>query len=104
MNDRATALAPGACYGPSLLGDNLPLVPSSEGFTLVRDEIESIFAVANGYVVTRTLLKQRSRLSQPVTFAAGIYADDPASKLGPALLPDRPSGPLAVTIVLRVRK
>jgi hypothetical protein len=93
MNDRATALAPGACYGPSLLGDNLPLVPSSEGFTLVRDEIESIIAVANGYIVTRTLPKQRSRLSQPVTFAAGIYADDPASKLGPALLPDRPSGP-----------
>ena len=54
MNDRATALAPGACYGPSLLGNNLPLVPSSEGFTLVRDEIESIFAVANGYVVTRS--------------------------------------------------
>ena len=62
MNDRATALAPGACYRPSLLGNNLPLVPSSEGFTLVRDEIESIFAVANGYVVTRTLLQQRSRL------------------------------------------
>jgi hypothetical protein len=31
MNDRATALAPGACYGLSPLGDNLPLVPSSEG-------------------------------------------------------------------------
>ena len=100
MNDRATALAPGACYGPSPLGDNLPLVRSSEGFTLVRDEIESIFAAANGYVVTRTLLEQRSRLSQPVTFSAGIYADDPASKLSPALHPDRPSGPLAVTIVL----
>jgi hypothetical protein len=34
MNDRATALAPGACYGPSPLGDNLALVPSNEGFPL----------------------------------------------------------------------
>jgi hypothetical protein len=56
MNDRETVLAPGAVAGPSPLGDNLPLVPSSatsrvlveEGFTLVwENEVESIFTVAN---------------------------------------------------------
>jgi kojibiose phosphorylase len=83
------------------LGLSLPLVPSSdlgwliveEGFKPVREhEIESIFAVANGYVGTRSSLEEGSRLSQPVTFAAGIYGDSPASELGPALvvLPDWP--------------
>ena len=85
----------------SPLGVNLPLAPSGdpgwllveEGFTLVREhEIELIFAVANGYIGTRASLEEGSRLSQPATFAAGIYADDPASELGPALavLPDWP--------------
>jgi hypothetical protein len=70
-----------------------------EGFTLVREhEIESIFAVANGYIGTRASLEEGGRLSQPVTFAAGIYADDPASELGPALavLPDWPHLEIAV--------
>ena len=99
MIDRETALAPSRVTGPSPRGVNLPLAPSSdlgwllveEGFTLVREhEIESIFAVANGYIGTRASLEEGSRLSHPVTFAAGIYADDPASGLGPALvvLPD----------------
>ena len=102
MNDRETALAPGG-----VVGVRLPLVPSSdpgwllveEGFTLVREhEIESIFAVANGYIGTRASLEEGSRLSQPDTFAAGIYVDDPASKLGPALavLPDWPHLEIAV--------
>jgi kojibiose phosphorylase len=77
------------------LGLSLPLAPSNdpgwliveEGFKPVREhEIESIFAVANGYVGTRSSLEEGSRLSQPVTFAAGIYSDGPASELGPALV------------------
>jgi trehalose/maltose hydrolase-like predicted phosphorylase len=107
MSGHDTALVPGSVTDLSPLGVNLPLAPSSdpgwllveEGFTLVREhEIESIFAVANGYIGTRASLEEGSRLSQPVTFAAGIYADDPASELGPALavLPDWPHLQVAV--------
>ena len=62
MIDREAAPAAGSATGPSPLGVNLPLAPSSdpgwllveEGFTLVREhEIESIFAVANGYIGTQ---------------------------------------------------
>ena len=101
MMDRATALAPGGVRGLSPIGVDLPLAPSGdpgwllleEGFTFVREhEIESIFAVANGYIGTRGSLEEGGRLSQPATFAAGVYADDPASELGPVLvvLPDWP--------------
>ena len=107
MSDRETPLAPGSVTGGSALGVNLPLAPSSdlgwliveEGFTSVREhEIESVFAVANGYLGTRASLEEGSRLSQPVTFVAGIYADDPVSGLGPALvvLPDWPHLEIAV--------
>ena len=101
MNDRETALARGSVTGLIPPGVSLPLAPSSdpswllveEGFAPVREhEIESIFAVANGYIGTRASLEEGSRVSQPVTFSAGIYADGPASELGPALavLPDWP--------------
>ena len=107
MIDQETALAPGSVTSLSPPGVNLPLAPSSdpgwllveEGFTLVREhEIESIFAVANGYIGTRASLEEGSRLSQPITFAAGIHAHDPASELGPALavLPDWPHLEIAV--------
>lgn len=62
-----------------------------EGFTLIREhEVESIFSLANGYIGTRASLEEGSRLSQPDTFAAGIYIDEPAAELGPtlAVLPD----------------
>ncbi|MBU3887866.1 glycoside hydrolase family 65 protein [Methylosinus sp. KRF6] len=62
-----------------------------DGFTLVREhEIESIFAVANGYIGARAAVEEGSRLSQPGVFAAGVYIDDPNSLVGPALatLPD----------------
>ena len=71
MSDRETALAPGGGTGLSPLGVVLPLAPSSdpgwllveEGFTLVREhEIESIFAVANGYIGTRASLARLSQL------------------------------------------
>lgn len=70
-----------------------------EGFTLVREhEIESVLAIANGYVGTRASLEEGSRLSRPGTFVAGVYVDESASILGPALavLPDWPHLEIAV--------
>jgi trehalose/maltose hydrolase-like predicted phosphorylase len=76
------------------LNIDLPLTPTSdpawllaeEDFTLAREhEIESIFAIGNGYVGTRASLDEGSPLSWPATFAAGVYVDDPASDLGPTL-------------------
>ena len=101
MSDRETALAPCTATSRGPLGVDFPLAPSSdsgwliveEGFTLVREhEIESIFAISNGYIGTRASLEEGSRLSQPDTFAAGIYVENSAPELGPelAVLPDWP--------------
>ena len=101
MTDQAIVLAPCSVTGLGRTGVNLPLASSEdprwllieEGFDLVREhEVESIFTVANGYSGTRGSLEEGSRLSQPVTFAAEFYANDPTSELGPALvvLPDWP--------------
>ena len=47
---------------------------SEEGFTLGREhEVESLFAIANGYVGNRGSLAEGSPLSAPATFAAGIF-------------------------------
>jgi trehalose/maltose hydrolase-like predicted phosphorylase len=75
-----------ACSDPSWL-----LV--EEGGTLFREhEIESIFAIANGFIGTRASLEEGSKLSRPATFAAGVYVDGSALKPGPelAVLPDWP--------------
>src|SRR6266536_1368248 len=99
MSDRSTVAMPSSITAGNWLGVKLPLVPSSdpgwllieESFTLVREhEIESIFAISNGFIGTRASLEEGSRLSQPATFIAGIYVNDPRSGLGPALtvLPD----------------
>ena len=107
MTDQETALTLGSVAGRWRPGVGLPIAPSAdlgwllveEGFTLVREhEIESIFAVANRYIGTRALLEEGCRLSQPATFAAGVYADDPASGLGPglAVLPNWPHLEVAV--------
>ncbi len=64
-----------------------------EGFAPLREhEIESIFAIANGYVGTRASLEEESRCSQPGAFLAGVFIEDPGSTLGPslALLPGWP--------------
>lgn len=56
-----------------------------EGFTLAREhEIESLFAVSNGYVGTRGSLAEGSPLSAPATFVAGIFDCDPGDPV-PAL-------------------
>lgn len=99
MSERETALAPGNIRANNRFSVEFPLAPSvdpgwlllEEGFTLVREhEIESIFAIANGYIGTRASLEEGSRFSQPATFAAGVYVDDHNSALGPtlAVLPD----------------
>ena len=45
-----------------------------EGFTLAREhEVESLFAIANGYVGNRGSLAEGSPLSAPATFVAGVF-------------------------------
>lgn len=45
-----------------------------DGFNLAREhEIESLFAVSNGYVGSRASLAEGSPLSNPATFIAGVY-------------------------------
>ena len=51
-----------------------------EGFTLAREhEVESLFAISNGYVGNRGSLAEGSALSAPATFLAGIFehSDEP---------------------------
>jgi trehalose/maltose hydrolase-like predicted phosphorylase len=84
---------------PSRLSVELPLTPTTEpdwlliedGFNLTREhEIESIFAVGNGYVGTRASLEEGTRLSWAATFAAGVYTGDPTFGPKLAVLPDWP--------------
>jgi kojibiose phosphorylase len=62
---------------------DLPATPTAdsswllveEGFNPAREhEIESLFAVANGYVGTRGSLAEGSPFSSPATFVAGVFA------------------------------
>ncbi len=49
-----------------------------EGFTLAREhEVESLFAIGNGYVGNRGSLAEGSLLSAPATFVAGVFVVDP---------------------------
>lgn len=60
-----------------------------EGADSAREhEIESILAIANGYLGIRASIPEGSRFSHPATFAAGLYVKD--GTLGPtfAVLPD----------------
>jgi kojibiose phosphorylase len=62
-----------------------------EGFTLAREhEIESLFAIGNGYVGNRGSLAEGSPLSAPATFAAGVFelSPTPGSVPGFFVLPD----------------
>ena len=64
---------------------------SEEGFTLSREhEIESLFAIANGYVGNRGSLAEGSPLSAPATFMAGVFEqlDIPGSTPQLMTLPD----------------
>ena len=62
-----------------------------DGFTLAREhEIESLFAIANGYVGNRGSLAEGSPLSAPATFVAGIFrqSDTPGAVPELMTLPD----------------
>jgi trehalose/maltose hydrolase-like predicted phosphorylase len=64
---------------------------TEEGFTLSREhEIESLFAIANGYVGNRGSLAEGSPLSAPATFMAGVFEqlDIPGSTPQFMTLPD----------------
>jgi trehalose/maltose hydrolase-like predicted phosphorylase len=53
-----------------------------EGFTLAREhEVESLFAIGNGYVGHRGSLTEGSQMSAPATFVAGVFeqSDRPGS-------------------------
>ncbi|MEK8090931.1 glycoside hydrolase family 65 protein [Thermithiobacillus plumbiphilus] len=61
-----------------------------EGFNLAREhEIESIFAIGNGYLGSRASLAEGSNLSAPATLIAGVFDHDPVSNVPDlALAPD----------------
>jgi len=62
-----------------------------EGFTLARErEVESLFAIGNGYVGNRASLAEASALSVPGTFVAGIFTHPTGPGAVPQLmvLPD----------------
>ncbi|HEX9071764.1 MAG TPA: glycoside hydrolase family 65 protein [Pseudolabrys sp.] len=69
----------------------LPVAPTDdpewtfveEGFTLAREhEVESLFAIGNGYVGSRGSLAEGSALSSPATFVAGVFDSDASSLSG----------------------
>ncbi|HYH00378.1 MAG TPA: glycosyl hydrolase family 65 protein [Terriglobales bacterium] len=62
-----------------------------EGFALAREhEVESLFAIANGYVGNRGSLAEGTALSAPATFAAGVFeaSSKPGTVPGLFVLPD----------------
>ena len=78
-------------------GIDLPACPISdaawklveEGFVLSREhEIESLFAIGNGFVGTRASLAEGSALSAPATFLAGLFDQRPEATPGLVALPD----------------
>jgi len=68
-----------------------------EGFTLTREhEVESLFAIGNGYAGSRGSLSEGSALSAPATFIAGVY--DAAEGAVPGLVAVADWTNLSVTI------
>lgn len=57
-----------------------------EGFTLTREhDVESLFAIGNGFVGSRGSLAEGSAFSAPATFVAGVFDSEPGSV--PGLVP-----------------
>ncbi len=68
-----------------------PWLLVEEGFTLAREhEVESLFAIGNGYVGNRGSLAEGSPLSAPATFLAGVFEhpDKPGAVPQLLTLPD----------------
>ena len=87
----ACALALAERFGAKLIGLGVEMIPPlafdngfysvdaewvivEEGFTLAREhEVESLFAIGNGYAGSRGSLGEGYALSAPATFVAGVY-------------------------------
>ena len=68
-----------------------------EGFTLTREhELESLFAIGNGYAGSRGSLAEGSALSAPATFVAGVFDSEAGSV--PGLAPTADWTRLSATI------
>src|SRR5450759_4147965 len=85
----------------------LPAVPTGdpgwilveEGFTLAREhEVESLFAIGNGYAGSRGSLAAGSALYAPATFVAGVFDSKPGSV--PELAPTADWTHLSTTCLL----
>jgi len=60
-----------------------------KGFDPAREhEIESLFALANGYIGSRGSLPEGSSVSLPATFLAGVFERPPGSEPALAVAPD----------------
>jgi trehalose/maltose hydrolase-like predicted phosphorylase len=105
-------LSGGPAGFPELLGPQaalhlveLPAAPTDdpgwtlieEGFTLAREhELESLFAIGNGYAGSRGSLAEGSALSAPATFVAGVFDAEAGSV--PGLAPTADWTRLSATI------
>lgn len=68
------------------------------GFNLAREhEIESLFAIANGYVGSRGSLAEGSSLSDPATYIAGVF-----DRGAPGAVPELAAAPDWMRLELRV--
>ncbi|HEX6802544.1 MAG TPA: glycosyl hydrolase family 65 protein [Terriglobales bacterium] len=67
-------MPPQALSLPGFRSEDPAWLLRDEGFTLTREhEIESLFAIANGYIGNRGSLAEGSPLSAPATFVAGVF-------------------------------
>src|SRR5512146_2432304 len=76
---------------PVALTDDPEWTLVEEGFTLAREhEVESLFAIGNGYVGNRGSLAEGSPLSAPATFVSGVFelGEKPSAVPGLFVLPD----------------
>src|SRR5215469_1624068 len=85
--DSGLALAPADLFRLS----DRPWLLIEEGFNLAREqEVESLFAIANGYIGNRGSLAEGTPLSAPATFLAGVFehSSKPGSIPQLMILPD----------------
>ena len=65
---------------PAAPTDDPAWILVEDGFTLAREhEMESLFAIGNGYVGSRGSLAEGSALSSPATFVAGVFDSEAGS-------------------------
>ena len=80
---------PLAAWPPVAPTEDVDWLIVEDGFTPTREhEIESIFAIGNGHLVSRGSLAEGGPMSASVTFVAGLFDIGPGSVPTPAVLPD----------------